>query len=140
MSICFDSNTVTEGMKAGRGTYREEEIELLGDPLKDFLNPDFNVNRGPIASTMTGGPIIRFLNNIINNKPVLITEKCKKRGICINICPVKPKAINWMDFDKTKEPVYNYNNCIRCFCCQEVCPEGAITVKTPILRKIFTRS
>jgi formate hydrogenlyase subunit 6/NADH:ubiquinone oxidoreductase subunit I len=24
----------------------------------------------------------------------------------------------------------NYNDCIRCYCCHEVCPEDAITVKS----------
>lgn len=134
------SYTVTEGMKSGRGTYLEEEIELFGDPLSDFINPDFNVSRGPVSNTMVGGPVVQFFNNIINNKPLMEKGKCKKCGICINVCPVKPKAIDWNSSNKTEPPVYNYNNCIRCFCCQEVCPEGAIRIKTPILRKIFTRS
>jgi len=27
------------------------------------------------------------------------------------------------------------NDCIHCFCCQEVCPEGAITVRRGFLTK-----
>ncbi|MCK5347837.1 MAG: 4Fe-4S binding protein [Desulfobacula sp.] len=34
-------------------------------------------------------------------------------------------------------PLYNYDNCIRCYCCQEMCPESAIQLKTPFLRKII---
>ena len=73
----------------------------------------------------------------------MVKEKCRKCGICVSVCPVEPKAINWnssIETDETEPPVYNYNNCIRCFCCQEVCPEGAIKIKTPILRKIFAKS
>jgi formate hydrogenlyase subunit 6/NADH:ubiquinone oxidoreductase subunit I len=33
--------------------------------------------------------------------------------------------------------VYQYNNCIRCYCCQEMCPEGAIRLKIPLIRKVF---
>ena len=29
------------------------------------------------------------------------------------------------------------DNCIRCFCFQEICPESAIQLKTPFLRKII---
>jgi formate hydrogenlyase subunit 6/NADH:ubiquinone oxidoreductase subunit I len=25
--------------------------------------------------------------------------------------------------------VFDYGKCIRCFCCQEVCPAGAITIE-----------
>jgi len=66
-----------------------------------------------------------------------IAEKCIKCGMCVNICPVKPKAL----FFKKKEnpPVYNYSRCIRCYCCQEICPEGAVGLKvfSKILRKII---
>ncbi len=24
----------------------------------------------------------------------------------------------------------DYNRCIRCFCCQEICPEGAVNIRT----------
>ena len=36
-----------------------------------------------------------------------------------------------MSFDNGRRnpPVYDYKKCIRCFCCQEMCPHQAIQVK-----------
>jgi len=28
---------------------------------------------------------------------------------------------------------FNYRKCIRCFCCSEMCPEGAINIKYSLL-------
>jgi len=52
-------------------------------------------------------------------------------------CPADPKAIDWHNGDKSKSPSYKYERCIRCFCCQELCPELAISVKTPLFGKVF---
>ncbi|MEI3518879.1 MAG: 4Fe-4S binding protein [Clostridia bacterium] len=32
--------------------------------------------------------------------------------------------------------VYDYSKCIKCYCCQEMCPEQAITVKKSLLARI----
>ncbi|MBT4289893.1 MAG: 4Fe-4S binding protein [Deltaproteobacteria bacterium] len=34
-------------------------------------------------------------------------------------------------------PVYNYDLCIRCDCCQELCPDSAIELIKPLIRKVF---
>ena len=34
-----------------------------------------------------------------------------------------------MEYGRKQPPVYNYHKCIRCFCCQEMCPHKAIQVK-----------
>jgi formate hydrogenlyase subunit 6/NADH:ubiquinone oxidoreductase subunit I len=36
-------------------------------------------------------------------------------------------------------PDIDYSTCIRCYCCQELCPEGAITVSVPLLRRLLKR-
>ncbi|MCK5099108.1 MAG: 4Fe-4S binding protein, partial [Desulfobacteraceae bacterium] len=72
-------------------------------------------------------------NILVGDKP----EKCVQCGICVNICPVKPKALFFKDDDKSVSPIYNYDDCIKCLCCQEICPESAIELKTPVLRKII---
>jgi formate hydrogenlyase subunit 6/NADH:ubiquinone oxidoreductase subunit I len=53
------------------------------------------------------------------------------------MCPTAPKSVDWFDGDKRKPPRHNYATCIRCYCCQEICPESAIELKIPFLRKIF---
>ena len=78
-----------------------------------------------------------LVNNLLVPKPYIVNDKCKKCGVCIKACPVKPPAVNWRESDKSIAPVYQYNKCIRCFCCQELCPEGAVKINQPLLRRIF---
>ena len=35
--------------------------------------------------------------------------------------------------------VYDYDKCIKCYCCQEMCPEEAITVRKSLLARIADR-
>lgn len=130
--------TTKYGMEAGLGTYLEEEIELVGDDISSFIDVDFDVKREPLKPFKTGR-IYRTLRNSIVPKPYIDKEKCKKCGVCVNMCPVNPKAVDWQNGDKTKPPTHDYRNCIRCYCCQELCPESAITIKSPLIRKIIGR-
>ena len=87
----------------------------------------------------TSGRIRSFIKNQTCERPVIDTEKCTNCGTCVKVCPVEPKAVDWHTGDKKKQPTHKYDRCIRCFCCQEMCPEGAITVQNPLLGKIMSR-
>ena len=132
--------TMKPGREWGLGTYKSEEIEIVGDPLASFINSGFKVTRRPPARVQRIGTI-SFLFNLFGSRPVIREEKCNRCGVCIEVCPVKPKALNWRQGDKgeLQPPVFDYNKCIRCYCCQELCPEKAIWVKTPLLGRIFTK-
>lgn len=122
------------GTEYGLGTM--ENIEVVGDDISDFIDKDFEVQRGVNLSGNTAWKY-RYLKNLISLKPVINQSKCIKCGECVNHCPVKPLGIEWKK--RSRYPVYNYQNCIRCYCCQEVCPEGAIDIKTPIIRQIIDK-
>ncbi|HHV29459.1 DUF362 domain-containing protein [Acetivibrio mesophilus] len=128
--------TIVFGKESGLGTYAENEIEILGDDIQSFINPDFDVRREPVKPFKPGGTI-QFLRNSIVPKPYIDESKCIKCGVCVNICPVKPKAVDWHDGNKKEAPTYIYRRCIRCYCCQELCPESAIHLKVPFIRKFF---
>lgn len=127
--------TTVIGHESGVGTYREEDIEIVGDTLQEFVCSDFNVNRTPVKLAKKNS-MLQFLNNRLVQKPFILVEKCTQCGTCVNSCPVEGKAVNWLNGDRTKAPVYDYQKCIRCYCCQEMCPESAIVLQTPIIRKI----
>lgn len=133
------SLTVTAGKSAGLGVYEENEIELVGDPIESLKDLGFNVDREPIRSLRRSGGTVKLINNLIVPKPYIIDSKCKKCGVCVKMCPVNPKAIDWHDGNKNNPPSYKYDRCIRCYCCQELCPEGAIEIKKPIIRKVLSR-
>jgi NAD-dependent dihydropyrimidine dehydrogenase PreA subunit len=120
------SFTITEGERAGLGSYHG--IELVGDPVGSFLTPQFHVNREPVSDSAPLRPG-RGSRQHFMPKPYIVPELCKKCGVCVQMCPVERKAVNWRDGDKTAVPSYDYDICIRCFCCQELCPEGAIKIR-----------
>jgi Pyruvate/2-oxoacid:ferredoxin oxidoreductase delta subunit len=124
------------GMEMGAGTYLEKEIELLGDPIESFIATDFKVNREPVKPFKPKGGM-SFVKNALVPRPYIIAEKCVKCGVCVNMCPVAPKAVDWHDGNKKNPPSYKYERCIRCYCCQELCPESAIHLKVPFIRRVF---
>ena len=126
------------GMEMGAGTYLEKEIELIGDNIDDFIDKSFDVNRNIDRSIKINGGM-KFAKNIITPKPYIDSNKCIKCGICVNMCPVNPKAVGWYDGNKENPPTYIYDRCIRCYCCQELCPESAISIKQSIFRRIMDK-
>jgi uncharacterized protein (DUF362 family)/NAD-dependent dihydropyrimidine dehydrogenase PreA subunit len=121
--------TIKYGKLMGLGTYLSEEIEYVGDPLNDFLNLHFDVVRKPIKKSVFKALLPSIIRNSFYAKPVIDSAKCVHCGVCVTACPVKGKAINFVDKTKKSPPVYNYRKCIRCYCCQEMCPHQAIYVK-----------
>jgi len=125
------SYTVSLGMQAGMGTYLQEEINLLGDPIEEFISYDFNIGREPI-SNLSGEDGRIPHSSQASSRPRIDESKCQRCGVCVDMCPIVPKALQWRD--KTEDgshkeaPSYDYGRCIRCFCCQEFCPHGAIDI------------
>jgi uncharacterized protein (DUF362 family)/Pyruvate/2-oxoacid:ferredoxin oxidoreductase delta subunit len=130
--------TSQAGEKAGLGIYHQQNIEVVGDDIKSFVVEDFDVVRKPSVVTPSGFMRI-FLKDQICPRPKINEGLCTNCGTCVKLCPVKPKAVDWHTGDKSRPPIHKYDRCIRCFCCQEICPEGAITIQNPPLRRIFSR-
>lgn len=139
--ICLDPEIVPtskSGEKAGLGTYHVENIELIGEAIESFLDTSFEVNRAP-PMPGSGGRFRVFLKNRITQRPVIDKAKCTYCGTCVTMCPVQPKAVDWYKGDKSRPPRHDYNRCIRCYCCQETCPEGAIFIGSPLLARVYSR-
>lgn len=129
--------TSKAGEKAGLGTYHAANIELAGENIESFLDPSFEVNRKPpIPGFRRFGTLIK---NRVAEGPVIDKTKCTCCGTCIRMCPTKPKGVDWYRNAKSRPPEHNYDHCIRCYCCQETCPEGAIFIDSSLLKKLFPR-
>jgi len=122
--------TVTMGMQAGHGTYLESEIALLGDPMESLISTSFNIDRNPI-SNVRGRGVFSFGNDAGVPRPYIEEMSCERCGICIEMCPLSPKALDWGGEGDAEPPEYDYARCIRCFCCQEMCPHGAVLIQEP---------
>ncbi len=130
--------TSRPGEKAGLGTYHAENIELLGGDIDTFFDPSFEIKRTSPAHS-TGGRFSTFIKNRITQRPVIDKTRCDLCGVCVKMCPVSPKAVDWYNGDKSQPPRHNYDRCIRCYCCQETCPDGAIHIETPLLGRLFAK-
>lgn len=121
------------GKQMGLGTYLEDEIEIVSeDGVLSFSeaagkygNPEFDVVRTKHTSKGLMGFMTRFKR--FKRKPKINGALCKKCGVCVEVCPVEGKALAFKNGRKNP-PVYDYKKCIRCFCCQEMCPHKAIYV------------
>jgi ferredoxin len=127
------------GEKSGLGTANSSEIELLGEDISKLIHPDFEVNRGPLRDYTFLQHFPHFLKNLFLSRPVINHVLCTNCGSCVLQCPVPNKAVNWPGSNKKEKPVHDYGKCIRCYCCQEICPEKAISVKVPLMGKMIFR-
>ncbi|MEW6623174.1 MAG: DUF362 domain-containing protein [Bacillota bacterium] len=66
-------------------------------------------------------------------KPVIefSEDKCSGCTICIKSCPASALQLD------NKLPKVNNKECIHCYCCQELCPNNAVSIKKPVLAKWF---
>ena len=101
----------------------KDGIEVVGERLEGIRMPRFKLP----APSQPDWDLPRFLQkalkNALTSKPVVEEEVCNACNRCVEICP--PKALD----RKERGLVFDYGRCIRCFCCQEVCPEGAISIQ-----------
>ncbi len=128
--------TIKYGVEWGLG--KSDNILLLGDELDIFYTPEFDVERTPV-NVHEESSLANFkkLKGLLLQKPVVDKDKCIACGVCVAACPLEKKALKMVNRKKRTYPLYFYNRCIRCYCCQEMCPEGAISVKTPLLGKLL---
>lgn len=57
-----------------------------------------------------------------------INEECNLCGTCLQHCPVGVMEIEEND-TPGKAIHIDYGKCLRCYCCQEICPQGAVKLK-----------
>ncbi|MCI4625405.1 MAG: DUF362 domain-containing protein [Candidatus Magnetoovum sp. WYHC-5] len=74
-----------------------------------------------------------FVRKNFTSRPQNISLSCKLCNECVNICPAKAidNLGNRLSFD--------YQKCIRCYCCLEVCPHQAIKIHEPLVGKIVQK-
>ncbi len=146
--------TIVWGERRGLGS--ATDIEIVGDPIEGFMCSDFEVNRSPGSTTGEPGPVSRLVKDWVVPRPVIDPERCSRCGTCVSVCPVDPKAVDFppgptpavapnagaplptnASRSRMHTPVHNYRRCIRCYCCQEMCPEHAIDIHTPLLGRLI---
>ncbi|MBI4976806.1 MAG: DUF362 domain-containing protein [Spirochaetes bacterium] len=136
MLICLDPEVVPTnslGAKHGFGVSAIASIAVRGERLDDMRDRSFKVEHRPLHPFLSNG-VTGTLTRLAVPKPYIRSRGCTKCGTCVAMCPTKPKALSWPAGVKRGIPRYDYEKCIRCYCCQEICPEHTIYLTRPILR------
>ena len=91
--------------------------------------------RLPRLGPLTMGPprLRRWMRRHLIQRPVPDNRLCKLCRACWELCPAKVIRHD------TRGIQIDTEGCIRCYCCIEVCPHGAITAKEPILGRLLSR-
>ncbi|MCM2266051.1 MAG: DUF362 domain-containing protein [Desulfuromonadales bacterium] len=115
--------------ETGRPGSRFEEVTIFGPPPASLRPRHFH----PAASSDVGfglpAPVKRALRNSLTARPEIATG-CVRCGDCVRHCPPHAMTID------PKGVQIDYHKCIHCFCCQELCPHGAILTRQGALLRI----
>lgn len=111
-----------------------EDIEVVGETVANMKAKNFHTL--PIqGNTEMFAKLPSFIKKIIEKalipKPVFNDEKCSGCEQCQSACPAK--VISMVN----DRPKVDLNGCIRCFCCQELCPSAAVYIQRPWLARLM---
>ncbi len=117
----------TNRMASKMGLVPEYHIEGQLPQIDDF--------RLPLMIPLVFGPrrFHKFLRKYVTQRPVVKAALCRSCGECSKYCPAK--AIT----PEKNCVVFDYDKCIRCYCCIEVCPHGALETKDTLAGKAFRK-
>jgi uncharacterized protein (DUF362 family)/ferredoxin-like protein FixX len=102
------------------------EVHVQGDIhiVDNFIFPELH------SLSMGPQPLNRFMRKYVIQKPTADNRLCKLCGECWRICPAHCISHNIRGIQ------FDYDRCIRCYCCIEVCPHGIIRAREPVLGKL----
>jgi uncharacterized protein (DUF362 family)/Pyruvate/2-oxoacid:ferredoxin oxidoreductase delta subunit len=133
ISVCrmlgIDPYSVPTNLAARKMGYAADDIEVIGKvPVVDHF-------RSPDISPLVFGPerLHGFIRRHLVQRPLQDDSICRLCGECWKYCPAK--AIS----REGRRIRIDYDKCIRCYCCIEVCPHAALRTKEPFLGKAFKR-
>jgi len=112
------------------------EMGLTEGPIQvDGELPRVRDFRLPEMTPLVFGPRMfhGFLRKHLVQRPVPGASPCKLCGECWKYCPAQA-----ITHDR-KRVHFDYDRCIRCYCCLEVCPHAALRAEEPRFGKIFRK-
>jgi ferredoxin len=107
--------------------------------LIDGEIPEIKDFRLPEITPLVFGPksLHGFMRRHLVQRPLCEDPLCRLCGECSKYCPARAITV------ENKKLRFDYDACIRCYCCIEVCPHGALraveTIYGRMTRKILMR-
>ena len=107
----------------------------LVHPSEIILDSPWKQARPALPKRMIGPNwMVPLFDKIMALKPI-VDSRCNGCQKCVAHCAAK--AIELDEKDPVGRIKFNYKSCISCFCCQEVCPTGAIEAKSGLLASML---
>ena len=107
-----------------------DRFRIVGDlpTVENFRFPD------PEPVMIGPRPFQRHIRRHVLQRPEPMAGRCRMCGECWKYCPVQAIShrIDPLRFD--------YDRCIRCYCCVELCPHGAMVKVEPKAGRLFRRA
>ena len=108
------------------------KIEIAGDFDAPPLLPNFKLPRRFRSSRKSNHAVLIKMIDFLKTRPRIKLKLCKNCNMCVESCPVHA-----IDPESKK---IDYNTCIECMCCHELCLHNAVELKRDNLAAdIFTR-
>jgi ferredoxin len=107
-----------------------DQLELVGADLNELKLSAFRPSKVTDINFGLKGNLKKHLKHAITARPVVDRALCQLCNDCVNHCPP-----NVMKIEKRRLQI-DYDRCIRCFCCQELCPHGALLTKQGLLLRL----
>ncbi len=127
-----DVPILTAAAKRGLEGADYKNAEVLGDETNLFKVKGFKLP--PLVHTRFTEGLPYFIGSRVRKslttRPHILESKCTHCDLCVGVCPARI-------MQSAKRIKIDYDRCIRCFCCQEMCPNEAITSKAGWLKKII---
>ena len=115
----MDVSTIRAAVERGCLRADLSDITILGDSLEELTVTDFKLP-ATHDKTRDNNQIQSFIRMIA---PRILIDRCIGCMRCLRSCPVK--AITPVE----NKPSINYEMCIHCYCCHEMCDEHAIALE-----------
>lgn len=103
------------------GEWKMEHIEVMGDYMTPPKLPKFKLPRAfRFRKKVNYGLLVNVID-LLKARPKIDKNYCKNCNICVESCPVQ--AID------RESKIINYDKCIECMCCHELCMYKAVKLK-----------
>ncbi|MCP4575714.1 MAG: DUF362 domain-containing protein [Deltaproteobacteria bacterium] len=113
-------------------------LEVVGVPLEEALVDGFKKPRR--TDVRDGLDALRWIperwrdrfGRELMHRPIVKEMVCTGCGRCVKSCP---ESVIGM---KNQKAEMDHHRCIRCWCCHEVCPSGAVELAQSLLGRLLT--
>lgn len=126
----LDVPPIAAAARRGLSSGRVEDVEILGNRLDEVKVAGF---KRPRTASRDVKKLPAFVRGWVTRQLLASPHagsRCTACGVCVENCPVQ--AITIVD----ERAYMDLTLCIRCYCCHELCPEGAVELHQPLLGRL----